>query len=227
MRRGLRGRIFPRNTGDDIHYMRKELQNMVGVIDYKAGNGPSVHNALAHMGIEAVLTGDRDELAQCSHIILPGVGSAGATMDSLKELGLISVMEEHVFNKKKPFIGICVGLQVLFERSEEDNANCLGWLDGEVVRFKEDRVRVPQIGWNSAKFTREDKILEGLQAEEYFYFVNSYHICPKNESDALAYTDYGTRFCSMINRDNIYATQFHIEKSGEVGLKLLKNFTQL
>ncbi len=200
---------------------------MVGVIDYKAGNGPSVYNALEHMGIESLLTGDKDELAGCSHIILPGVGSAGATMDSLKELGLISVLEDHVFNKKNPFIGICVGLQVLFEKSEEDSATCLGWLGGDVVRFKDDSVRVPQIGWNSARFVRDDKILDSLGREEYFYFVNSYHIRPKDEKVALAYTDYGLRFCSMVNKDNIYATQFHIEKSGEIGLRLLKNFTQL
>lgn len=200
---------------------------MVGVIDYKAGNGPSVYNALESMGIEALLTGDKAELAGCSHIILPGVGSAGATMDSLKELDIVSTLEEHVFNKKLPFIGICVGLQVLFEKSEEDDATCLGWLGGDVVRFSDEKVRVPQIGWNSAQFTRNDKILDGLRDEEYFYFVNSYHIRPTDEKVSLAYTDYGLRFCSMINKENIYATQFHIEKSGEVGLRLLKNFTQL
>lgn len=200
---------------------------MIGVIDYKAGNGPSVQNALVHLGIESVLTGDKGELSGCSHIILPGVGSAGATMDSLRELDLIGVLEEHVFNKKRPFIGICVGLQVLFEKSEEDGATCLGWLKGDVVRFDEKKVRVPQIGWNSAEFVRESAILNGLDKKEYFYFVNSYHIRPQDEDIALAYTEYGERFCSMIQKDNIYASQFHIEKSGEIGLRLLKNFSQL
>lgn len=200
---------------------------MVGVIDYKAGNGPSVKNALDHLQIESVLTADMDTLRACSHIILPGVGSAGATMDSLKELGLIPVLEAHVFDQKKPFLGICVGLQVLFETSEEDGAVCLGWLKGDVVRFDEAAVRVPQIGWNSARFTRRLPILEGLADEEYFYFVNSYHIRPKDEAIVLATTEYGAPFCSMVAQDNLYAAQFHIEKSGEVGLRLLKNFTQI
>lgn len=200
---------------------------MVGVIDYKAGNGPSVKNALDRLEIESVLTADRDTLSGCSHIILPGVGSAGATMDSLKELKLIPVLEEHVFNKKKPFMGICVGLQVLFEESEEDGALCLGWLKGNVVRFDEAHVRVPQIGWNSARFTKRLPVLDTLRDEEYFYFVNSYHVCPKSEEIILATTDYGEPFCSMIAQDNLYASQFHIEKSGEVGLSLLKNFTRL
>ena len=199
---------------------------MVGIIDYKAGNGPSVQNALEHLGIESVLTSDKSELASCSHIILPGVGSAGATMTSLREIDVIGTLEEHVFNKKRPFMGICVGLQVLFERSEEESANCLGWLGGDVVRFDETKVRVPQIGWNSAEFVKDSDILSGLGKEEYFYFVNSYHIRPK-EDIALAYTDYGGRFCSMIQKGNIYASQFHIEKSGEIGLRLLKNFANL
>lgn len=200
---------------------------MVGIIDYKAGNGPSVKNALAHMGIEAALTADKDTLRACSHIILPGVGSAGATMDSLKELGLIPALEEHVFNEKKPFLGICVGLQVLFEKSEEDDAVCLGWLKGDVVRFEETQVRVPQIGWNSAKFTKRLPILDGIGEEEYFYFVNSYHVRPADSGIVLATTEYGAPFCSMVAQDNLFASQFHLEKSGEIGLRLLKNFTQL
>lgn len=200
---------------------------MIGIIDYKAGNGPSVKSALSHLGIEAVLTADKKVLSECSHIILPGVGSAGATMDSLRELDLIGTLEEHALVNKKPFMGICVGLQVLFEKSEEDDATCLGWFKGDVVRFDEKDVRVPQIGWNSAKFTRDNAILDGIGEEEYFYFVNSYYIRPKDDEIALAYTNYGKQFCSMINKDNIYASQFHVEKSGEIGLKLLKNFASL
>ena len=200
---------------------------MIGVIDYKAGNGPSVKNALDHLQLASALTADADVLHECSHIILPGVGSAGATMDSLHELGLVPVLEEHVFDKKKPFLGICVGLQVLFEKSEEDDATCLGWLKGDVVRFDDAAVRVPQIGWNSARFTKRLPILDGLSDEEYFYFVNSYHIRPADEEIILATTEYGAPFCSMVAQGNLYASQFHIEKSGEVGLRLLKNFARL
>lgn len=199
---------------------------MIGIIDYKAGNGPSVENACKSKNIECVLTADKDVLKNCSHIILPGVGSAGATMDSLKELDLIETLENHALKEKKPFLGICVGLQVLFEHSEEDNADCLGWIKGDVVRFDDKKVRVPQIGWNSADFTKKLPINEGLSDTEYFYFVNSYHIRPA-EDVTLATTTYGETFTSMIAKDNIYASQFHIEKSGEIGLKLLENFARL
>lgn len=196
---------------------------MIGIIDYKAGNGPSVLSACNHKNIDAVLTADKQTLKNCSHIILPGVGSAGATMNSLKELGLIDTLNTLVIDEKKPFLGICVGLQVLFEHSQEDDADCLGWLKGDVVKFDSNKVRVPQIGWNSARFVKNLAVNKGLSNEEYFYFVNSYHIRPK-EDIALAYTSYGDEFCSMVAKDNIYASQFHIEKSGEIGLKLLENF---
>lgn len=199
---------------------------MVGIIDYKAGNGPSVLNACRAKNIECVLTADKEVLKSCSHIILPGVGSAGATMDSLKELDLIQTLENHALKEKKPFLGICVGLQVLFEHSEEDDATCLGWLKGDVIRFDSGKVRVPQMGWNSAEFTKKLPVNEGLSDTEYFYFVNSYHIRPE-ENIVLAYTEYGEKFASMIAKDNIYAAQFHIEKSGETGLLLLENFSKL
>lgn len=200
---------------------------MIGVIDYKAGNGPSVKNALDSLGIQNCLTADKGQLETCSHIILPGVGSAGATMESLRELGLIDVLERHALEEHKPFFGICVGLQVLFEHSEEDNADCLGWLKGDVVRFSSEQVRVPQIGWNSVKFAYDHPIWKGLENEAYFYFVNSYHIRPQNPADVLGYTDYGGEFASIVAHGNIIASQFHIEKSGPAGLTLLKNFTQL
>ncbi len=199
---------------------------MIGIIDYKAGNAPSVLNACLHKNIDASLVSTKDELEKCSKIILPGVGSAGATMDSLKELALIEPLTKAVLGEKKPFLGICVGLQVLFEKSSEDNAECLCWLKGDVVKFDSNSVRVPQIGWNSAKFIKKLPINQNLSDEEYFYFVNSYHIRPQ-EDIALAYTSYGQEFCSMIAKDNIYASQFHIEKSGEVGLKILENFATL
>lgn len=199
---------------------------MIGIIDYKAGNAPSVLNACIHKGIKAELISDNEGIEKCSNIILPGVGSAGATMESLKELKLIEPLTKAVLEEKKPFLGICVGLQVLFEKSSEDDATCLGWLKGDVVKFDDSKVRVPQIGWNSAKFTKSLPINKNLSDEEYFYFVNSYHIRP-DEDIALAYTSYGESFCSMIAKDNIYASQFHIEKSGETGLQLLKNFSEL
>lgn len=200
---------------------------MIGVIDYRAGNGPSVKNALDSLDIQNCLTADKRQLEACSHIILPGVGSAGATMDSLRELGLIEVLERHTLELHKPFFGICVGLQVLFGHSEEDDADCLGWLRGDVVKFQSNAIRIPQIGWNSVRFTSDHPIWDGLANESYFYFVNSYHIRPSDLSDVLGVTDYGGEFVSIVAHDNIVASQFHIEKSGPAGLMLLKNFTQL
>lgn len=199
---------------------------LIGVVDYRAGNGPSVLNAFQRLDMPAVLTNDAARLETCTHIILPGVGSAGATMESLKELDIINALENHALHDNKPFLGICVGLQVLFEKSQEDNTACLGWLKGDVVRFTNNDIRVPQMGWNSARFVKDDDICHGLKNEEYFYFVNSYHIRPADPSIVLSITEYGGEFCSMIVSGNIYAAQFHIEKSGEAGLQLLQNFAR-
>lgn len=200
---------------------------MIGIIDYKTGNSVSVKNALDYMGIPSKLTQAPGELAKCSHIILPGAGSAGATMELLAELNLIEALKTHTLIEKKPFLGICVGMQVLFERSEEGDARCLGWLAGRVAQFDETRLRVPQIGWNLVEFVRAHPVTDGLGGAQYFYFVNSYYAKPSDSADVLGMTDYGAPFCSMVARENIIASQFHIEKSGEIGLRLLKNFANL
>lgn len=197
---------------------------MIGVIDYKAGNAPSVLNALNKLNMNSQLVSTPEQIEACTGLILPGVGSAGATMDSLEEINIKGILEEKVLKNGTPFLGICVGLQVLFEHSEEGNAQCLGWLPGKVKKFPEDEVRVPQIGWNEAEFTREHWILSGLNKTEFFYFVNSYYAEPKVKDVILAATQYGFEFCSMVAYKNIFAAQFHIEKSGATGLKLLKNF---
>lgn len=197
---------------------------MIGIIDYKAGNAPSVLNALKKLEIDAQLISTPEQVEAASKIILPGVGSALATMDSLKESNLIRAMEKKVLHDGTPFLGICVGLQVLFEHSEEDDARCLGWLSGEVKKFPEQKVRVPQIGWNEVKFNKDHSIVAGINKMEFFYFVNSYYVVPEDDDIILAKTQYGLEFCSMIAFKNIFAAQFHIEKSGSIGLQLLKNF---
>jgi glutamine amidotransferase len=196
---------------------------MIGVIDYKAGNAPSVLNALEMLGIPAQFVSTPEGVARAAGLILPGVGSAAATMDSLRELRLVEALRRRVLEEKVPFMGICVGLQVLFQWSEEGDTQCLGWLPGKVRRFP-DTVRVPQIGWNEVRFTRESPVLKGLGQSEFFYFVNSYYVEPADGALALGVTEYQQEFCSMVNRENIYATQFHIEKSGAPGLQILKNF---
>jgi glutamine amidotransferase len=200
---------------------------MIGVIDYKAGNGPSVINALNKINAKAMFVSNPEMMLKMNALILPGVGSAEATMTSLKDLNCIEALKEFVLQHNKPFLGICVGLQVLFEKSEEGNAECLGFLKGNVKKFSAEKVRVPQMGWNKAKFLVEHPILEGLNEEEYFYFVNSYYVVPEDSSIILSTTDYCGEFCSMIYSNNIYAAQFHIEKSGEAGLTMLRNFVEM
>ena len=199
---------------------------MIGVIDYLAGNSPSVMSALTHIGAPAKLVSTAEEILAADGLILPGVGAAGATIDSLEDAGLINAMQQRVLIDKVPFLGICVGLQVLFEHSEEDNVTCLEWLPGEVYEFPET-VRVPQIGYNEVRFTKEHPLVEGLGGSGYFYFVNSYYARPDVEEHVLGKTEYGSCFASAIAVDNIMATQFHVEKSGESGLKMLRNFVRI
>ncbi|MCR5005013.1 MAG: imidazole glycerol phosphate synthase subunit HisH [Clostridiales bacterium] len=198
---------------------------MIVVIDYKAGNGPSVKNALDHLGIDACLTADRELVLSADGIILPGVGSADATMESLRELALLPVLDEAVLERKIPFLGICVGMQVLLSHSAEGDCDCLGWIPGQVVRFEEG-VRIPQMGYNTVRFQGSHPLVEGLE-EGYFYFVNSYYARPELDADIAGVTEYGHPFCSLIARDNIMGSQFHMEKSGPAGLKLLERFAAL
>lgn len=197
---------------------------MIGVVDYKAGNAPSVLNALHKLNIESLLVSSPKDISAAAGIILPGVGSAKATMNSLEEMGCIGALEQKVLKDGMPFLGICIGLQVLFEYSEEGDTECLGWIPGTVRRFSDEKVRVPQIGWNEVKFVKNHAIITSLNDSEFFYFVNSYYADPKDEEVVLARTQYDIEFCSMIVHKNIFAAQFHIEKSGAAGLKLLKNF---
>ena len=197
---------------------------MIKIIDYKAGNAPSVLHAVARLGYEAELACTPQSLKNATHIILPGVGSAKATMDSLHELDLMSFLEEAVLRGKTPFLGVCVGMQILFNHSEEGNADCLGWLNGQVVKFNVTRVRVPQMGWNRVQFVKNSL---NSTPEEYYYFVNSYYVMAENTSDIWGVADYGGAFTAAVHRGNIFGTQFHIEKSGEAGLTLLNEFLSL
>ena len=197
---------------------------MIKIIDYKAGNAPSVLHAVQRLKLQAELAASPDSLTDASYIILPGVGSAGATMMSLQESGMIDALTEYVTNKKIPFLGVCVGMQVLFEHSEEDDAECFGWLKGCVRKYDTKLVRVPQMGWNQVRFVNETPI----NADEgYFYFVNSYYAEPEDSNNIWGMAEYGGSFAAAVRGDNIYGTQFHVEKSGEAGLKLLKGFLSL
>ena len=197
---------------------------MISVVDYRAGNAPSVLYALEHLGLPARLVDSAAEVATAERIILPGVGAARATIDSLVEQDLVGALTDRVQGDGVPFLGICIGLQVLFDHSEEGDTDGLGWVPGQVRRFP-DTGRVPQIGWNRVRFTREHPLTTDAPAEGHFYFVNSYYCVPDDPADALGVTDYTVEFCSVVARDNVVATQFHAEKSGPLGLSLLTAFS--
>ena len=198
---------------------------MIDVIDYRAGNAPSVLYALEHLKLPARLASNADQVRAAERIILPGVGAARATIDSLVEQDLVGALTDRVQADRVPFLGICIGLQVLFDHSEEGDTPCLGWVPGTVRRFPETD-RVPQIGWNQVRFTRSHPVTAGVPDAGHYYFVNSYHCVPDDAADALGLTDYTVEFCSLVARANVVATQFHAEKSGELGLALLRNFAK-
>ncbi len=202
----------------------RRLSPVIGVIDYRAGNAPSVGYALTYLGLEHRLVRDAAAVRGADRLVLPGVGAAGATLDSLYEADLVDALTERVLHDRVPFLGICIGLQVLFDHSDEGDVAGLGWVRGEVRRFP-STVRVPQIGWNTVRPTRAHPVTDGLDDPAYCYFVNSYYCEPADPADVLATTEYSTPFCSVVARDNIVATQFHAEKSGPVGLDLLERFS--
>lgn len=197
---------------------------MIAIIDYKAGNSPSVLHAAHRLGLDAALVNKVTDVERATHIILPGVGNAKPTLESLRETGLMSAIEEAVFHRGVNFLGICIGMQILFEHSEEENTKCLGWLKGRVVKFDNKKLRVPQMGWNKVSFMKTAPV---NAQDNYFYFVNSYFAVPADDTDVWGVADYGGGFTAAVNRDNIYGTQFHVEKSGEAGLAVLQKFCAL
>ena len=198
---------------------------MIAIVDYRAGNLTSVLRAVRHIGYEAEITDDPEKVRTASRVIFPGVGAAGETMSNLRKLALDGVLRDDVFRAGKPLLGICIGVQVIFERSQENGTDCLGLLPGEVRRFRpRPGLKIPQIGWNSVRFLRAHPILQGVPDGAEFYFVNSYYPEPAREEMVFGVTEYGREFASVVASENLVATQFHLEKSGRVGLRMLDNF---
>jgi imidazole glycerol-phosphate synthase subunit HisH len=202
---------------------------MLVVIDYDAGNLYNVANALRHLGVGFAVSASPETVLAADRVILPGVGSAKAAMASLRRQGLDDVIR----NLKVPFLGICLGMQLLFEGSEEDDTPCLGLLPGRVSRFAGDGLKVPQIGWNLVEWRSGsegqagfvNRLLSGLSRVEYFYFVHSYY-APVLPDATLATADYGRVFSAAVRTGNFLGVQFHPERSGEAGLALLRNFCE-
>lgn len=201
---------------------------MIAVINYGMGNVKSIINAVNYLGKKAILTADKKKIDNASHIILPGVGAFGNAMDKLSRKGLVGILKRQVFDKKKPFLGICLGLQLLADRSYEHGFHKgLGWISGEVKKFSlnEKKFKIPHIGWNEIRIVRRHPLFSGLRDNELtFYFVHSYHIVCKNPQDIAATCSYGENFPAVIAKENLVATQFHPEKSQDNGIQLLQNF---
>lgn len=200
---------------------------MIAIIDYDAGNIKSVEKALQYLGEEAVITRDAGEILMADKVILPGVGAFGDAMKKLNRYGLVPVIHE-VVEKGIPFLGICLGLQLMFESSEEaPGVEGLGLLKGKIVRIPEgDGLKVPHMGWNSLSFPKEGRLFAGIPENSYVYFVHSYYL-QAEEDIVTATTEYGVTIHASVEKGNVFACQFHPEKSSHTGLTILKNFVEL
>lgn len=192
----------------------------VAIVKYNAGNTASVVNALRRLGVEPAITDDREELASADKVIFPGVGEASTAMSHLKANGL----DETIRSLRQPFLGICLGMQLLCDATEENNVECLGIIPGRVKRFAANGLKVPQMGWNTIS-DLDSPLFNGVAEGSHVYFVHGYFV--ENGPEAIASADYGTRFSAALVHENYYAVQFHPEKSGSVGRRILENFLNL
>lgn len=201
---------------------------MIAIMDYDAGNLKSVEKALHFLGHETIISRDRDDILRADKVILPGVGAFGQAMDNLQKYQLDTVINE-VVNLHKPFLGICLGLQLLFEESEEaPGVKGLGILKGKIVKIPAGKgLKIPHMGWNSLHMKDNAKLFKGVDHNSYVYFVHSFYLKAENENEVAATTEYSTSIHASVESGNIFACQFHPEKSGTTGLKILENFARL
>ncbi len=194
---------------------------MIAIIDYGAGNTRSVSNALAGLKLEHIVTNDEKKINDAEKIIFPGVGEAAFAMKMLKKLNLVNI----IVNTDKPVLGICLGMQLLFDKSEESNIECLSIIPGKVKRFDSSKLKVPHMGWNKVNIKSDSRLFEGIKEDSYFYFAHSYYV--PLSVNSIAQSNYGKIFCASVRKSNFYGVQFHPEKSGSEGLRLLTNFVEL
>ncbi len=201
---------------------------MVAIIDYDAGNLKSVQKAFEFLGADVVVTRKRNEILNSDHVILPGVGAFGEAMEKLEQYDLVDTIKE-VVKRKIPLLGICLGMQLLFESSEEsDGVKGLSLLEGKIVKIpKKEGIKIPHMGWNGLELKGKATLFQGLSKEPYVYFVHSYYLVPSKAEDVVAVTEYGTNLSVAVEHENLFGCQFHPEKSGEVGLEILKNFLKV
>ena len=201
---------------------------MIAIIDYDAGNIRSVEKAMAKLGQEVWITRDRERIMNADKVIRPGVGSFGDAMAHLREYNLVEVIKD-VVAEKKPFLGICLGLQLLYESSEETpGVEGLGILKGKILRIPEQKnLKIPHMGWNSLHLQNDGRLFRGIEQNPYVYFVHSYYLKAEEEETVKATTEYSVKIHASVEKDNVFACQFHPEKSGDLGLQILKNFAEL
>ena len=201
---------------------------MIAIIDYDAGNIKSVEKAMLLLGQEVKITREKDEILNADKVILPGVGAFGDAMGKIRQYGLEEVIKE-VVKKGTPFLGICLGLQLLFESSDETpGVEGLGILKGKILRIPDcEGLKIPHMGWNSLKFPVNGRLFKGLLEDSYVYFVHSYYLNAEDESIVTATTEYSTLIHASVEQGNVFACQFHPEKSSDVGIQILKNFVEL
>ncbi len=195
------------------------------VIDYDSGNLRSVARALESHGVSPIVTGDPAQIGGADAVIFPGVGSGPAAMDAIENRSLVEPLRAYVASGR-PFLGICLGLQLLHDTTEEGPRDCLGVIPGTARRLPQG-LKVPHMGWNSVRLEKKHPVLEGIPQDSYFYFVHSYFAEPRDASGVAGVTEYGVNFCSIYAKDNLVATQFHPEKSGDLGLRIYGNFIRL
>lgn len=204
---------------------------MIVIVDYGVGNLGSIINMLKKAGAKAIASSDPDVLQQAEKLILPGIGAFDAGMNKLNERGLVPLLNHLALEKKVPFLGLCLGLQLMTKNSEEGGTQGLGWLDAETVRFKfegeQSQLKVPHMGWNTINIQQKHPIFTDLETDARFYFVHSYFVKSNNRQEVLARTEYGGSFDSVLGKENILGAQFHPEKSHKFGLHLLKNFAEV
>ena len=204
------------------------MKNKICVLNYESGNVGSVFNMLQFMGYESIISNDENEIKNSTHIILPGVGSFGNAMRKIRSLVPLKILENEVFNKKKPFLGICVGMQVLANKGFEHGEHAgLGWIEGSVNKMQPNNLPLPNVGWNDIILKKDSIITKGLEKIKDFYFVHSYVFKVKNQDNVVAETVYDENFCSIVQLNNIFGVQFHPEKSQKTGMVLLKNFLNI
>lgn len=202
------------------------MEQKIVVVDYGMGNLHSVLKALKRIGVNCIASSKIEDISKANKIILPGVGHFKKAMENLKKLNLIEILNKKVLEDKTPILGICLGMQLLGNFSEEGNVEGLKWIDAKTIKIKNTGLKIPHMGWNSIFIKKTEKLLKGIENGKNFYFVHSYHVNCNNPQDILTTTNYGIDFASSVKKENILGVQFHPEKSHSAGLKILRNFIE-